>query len=211
MNQNYLIVGCGRIGHLLALALERKGFDVVVVDKNEDALKKLERAGFSGALFNGVPIDTAVLELAGIDGCDCVAAVTDDDNTNIMVSQIAKEFYNVGHVVTRVHDAEREQVYEEFGLKTICPTNLAYNAILNALISPEESEIVTVGINSFVFIQRPSDGSMVGKKLSEISVKSNEMIFGIIRSDNKKMEFCKVGIKQVICEGDILVIAQQVD
>lgn len=211
MKQNYLIVGCGDIGHMLALELERRGYDVVVVDKNANALKKLERAGFCGAIYNGVPIDTSVLELAGIGECDCVAAVTEDDNTNIMVSQIAKEFYNIEHVITRVSDPEREHVYEDFGLKTICPTNLAYSAFLDALTADEQSEIVTVGINSFVFVQRPTDVSMVGKKLSEISVKNGEMIFGIIRAEDKKIEFFKVGIKQTIREGDILVIAQQVD
>lgn len=210
MKQNYLIVGHGKLGYMLALELERRGHDVVVVDKNANALKKLERAGFGGDMFSGVPIDTAVLDLAGIDGRDCVAAVTDDDNTNIMVSQIAKEFYNIEHVVTRVRDPEREQVYEEFGLKTICPTNLAYSAFLDALTSFEQTEIVTVGINSFVFIQRPTDSSTVGKKLSEISVKKGEMVFGIIRAD-KKMEFLQVGVKQIVREGDILVIAQQVD
>ena len=90
---NILIVGCGRVGRRLVHVLERLGHDVSVLDEdaaNLALLNELEPP-FSGMAVAGVPIDGDVLRSAGIEACDAVAAVTKDDNINLMVAQIARE------------------------------------------------------------------------------------------------------------------------
>lgn len=87
---NILIVGCGRVGRRLVHVLERLGHDVSVLDEdaaNLALLNELEPP-FSGMAVAGVPIDGDVLRSAGIEACDAVAAVTKDDNINLMVAQI---------------------------------------------------------------------------------------------------------------------------
>ena len=69
----------------------------------------------------GVPIDGDVLRSAGIEACDAVAAVTKDDNINLMVAQIARELFGVKHVIARVAEPSRKEVYtERFGLRIVC-------------------------------------------------------------------------------------------
>ena len=85
---NILIVGCGRVGRRLVHVLERLGHDVSVLDEdaaNLALLNELEPP-FSGMAVAGVPIDGDVLRSAGIEACDAVAAVTKDDNINLMVA-----------------------------------------------------------------------------------------------------------------------------
>lgn len=60
------------------------------------------------------------------------APVTDDDNTNIMVSQLAKEVYGVKKVVSRILDPERGDIFAHFGLETVCPDKLTVEAICSA-------------------------------------------------------------------------------
>ena len=65
-----------------------------VVDSDAGSFQKLD-GQFHGYTTVGVPIDDQVLRSAGIESCDALAAVTPDDNTNIMVSQMAQRLYRV--------------------------------------------------------------------------------------------------------------------
>ncbi|MEG1870224.1 MAG: NAD-binding protein, partial [Oscillospiraceae bacterium] len=87
---NILVIGCNKVGARLANVLCRMGHDVVVVERNRENFRHLDD-DFDGFTVEGVGIDQDVLREAGIEGCDALAAVTDDDNTNAMVCQIAKE------------------------------------------------------------------------------------------------------------------------
>lgn len=80
---NVLIIGCGRVGSRLAMTMERQGHTVSVVDRDIRSFRLLD-SDFEGFTTAGVPIDDEVLRSAGIESCDALAAVTQDDNTNIM-------------------------------------------------------------------------------------------------------------------------------
>ena len=88
------------------------------------AFRKLD-AAYGGLTLVGDATDVAVLRSAQIERADTVVSVTNDDNTNIMVAQIACNLYHIPNVVCRLYDPEREVVYREFGIDTICPTVLS--------------------------------------------------------------------------------------
>ena len=140
---NILIVGCGRVGRRLVHVLERLGHDVSVLDEdaaNLALLNELEPP-FSGMAVAGVPIDGDVLRSAGIEACDAVAAVTKDDNINLMVAQIARELFGVKHVIARVAEPSRKEVYtERFGLRIVCGTNLTAQGLLAGILQEEDDE-----------------------------------------------------------------------
>lgn len=73
------------------------------------------------------------MKQAGIESCDAVAAVSQDDNLNIMCSQLAREIFKVPSVLARIYDPAREDVFSHFGLHTVCPTNLTVSAVKSAL------------------------------------------------------------------------------
>ena len=73
----------------------------------------------------GDATDVAVLRSAQIERADTVVSVANDDNPNIMVAQIARNLYHIPNVVCRLYDPEREVVYRELGIDTICPTVLS--------------------------------------------------------------------------------------
>ena len=134
---NILIVGCGRVGANLVRQLDVAGHDVSVLDDESDSLKRLSEFddyNFTGVALYGVPIDVDVLRQAGIETCDAVAAVTDNDNINIMVAQIAREIFHVKRVVTRIADPTRNSTFSQrFNLDTVCPTDLTVQATLSKL------------------------------------------------------------------------------
>lgn len=133
-----IIIGHGRLGSKLANHLSSQGSSVVVVDKEEQAFEKLSLE-FSGFKITGDAAELSVLREANIDQADCLLAVTDQDNLNLMVAQVAKVIFKVPKVMARIFDPSREAVYRQFGIETISPTNLSATAFLAALKSAPET------------------------------------------------------------------------
>lgn len=113
-----VILGCGRVGSILALALEDEGHQVSIIDKKKDAFRRLP-ARFKGQMVFGVGIDEDVLKKAGIEEADAFIALTQGDNTNVMASQVVQERFHVSKVLARVYDPIRAQVFRELGIHTV--------------------------------------------------------------------------------------------
>ena len=110
---NILIVGCGRVGSQLANTLDRLGHDVAVIDDNKENFTRLDD-NFSGITIEGVAIDQDILRQGGIEGCNAIAALTPDDNTNAMVCQIAWQIFHVEKSIARVYDPMRQNLFQQF-------------------------------------------------------------------------------------------------
>jgi len=122
-----LIVGCGRLGSRLANEMSKAGHNVVVVDKNKEAFTLLT-AEFTGFQVTGDGSDHEVLAEAKISNADILAAVTDDDNTNLLIAQAARELFKVPDVLARVGDPVKGALFEEIGLRILCPTKISADA-----------------------------------------------------------------------------------
>lgn len=124
-----VIVGCGRLGSELAVAMAAAGHDITVVDQNEEALARLP-ANFPGHRVAGTGIDVDVLRQAGCESADALCAVTSRDTTNIMLAQVAERILHVRIVIARVNDPRLRPVFDALGLRTICPPELAAREFL---------------------------------------------------------------------------------
>jgi trk system potassium uptake protein TrkA len=127
-----LVIGCGRVGSTIALNLHHEGWDVVVVDEKEDALSRLGES-WRGAFVVGHGMDTDLLRQAGIEDADAVVAATDGDNTNIVIGQVAQKRFDIGCVVVRVLDPARADFYAARGMRTVCPTKVAIDALMETV------------------------------------------------------------------------------
>lgn len=124
-----VIIGCGRMGSLLANKLSKQGEKVVVVDRNEKAFENLS-AEFSGFHILGDGAEVDVLKQAKIEKADVVLVTTKEDNLNLMIAQIAKEIFKVPKVIVRLYDPKREEVFSTFNIKSISPTRIAVDEFL---------------------------------------------------------------------------------
>ena len=127
-----LVIGCGRVGSTIALTLHTEGWDVVVVDENEDALSRLGQ-NWPGAFVVGHGMDTDLLREAGIEDADAVVAATDGDNTNIVIGQVAQKRFGIDCVVVRLLDPARAKFYASRGMRTVCPTSVAIDALMETV------------------------------------------------------------------------------
>ena len=129
---NIVILGCGRVGAVLATMMDRNGHSVSIIDQSGDAFQRLSN-DFSGNLIIGNGVDEDVLIRAGIKEADAFIALTNGDNRNIMSSQIAREIFKVQKVMCRIYDPIREQTYRDLGLDTVCPTLMGAQVFFDAI------------------------------------------------------------------------------
>jgi len=130
---NVIIVGCGRVGALLATNLAAKGHAVTVIDPNAESFNRLPPE-FNGRTVLGSGIDMDVQARAGVEHADALVACTPGDNRNIAASQIAREIFRVPKVVARINDPLRAEVFHDLGLQTVCPTLLGTELVREALL-----------------------------------------------------------------------------
>ena len=86
---NAVVIGCGRVGSSVARGLVADGWDVTVIDENEDALGRL--GPWTGGFVVGHGMDVSVLERAGLADADAAVVATSGDNTNIVIGQVADD------------------------------------------------------------------------------------------------------------------------
>lgn len=128
-NDTYtIIIGCGRLGANLANTLSNEGENVLIMDENKASFRRLA-SSFGGLSLVGNGTDFWMLREAQIQNASAVIAVTNDDNTNIMVAQIARDVFQVERVIARLYDPACESVYQELGIDTICPSVLSAKEI----------------------------------------------------------------------------------
>jgi trk system potassium uptake protein TrkA len=139
LSEYFIIVGCGRLGANLANTLSEEGGNVLIIDINKEAFRKLSPS-FGGLSVAGDGTDFDVLQEAQIDKANVLVVVTNNDNVNVMIAQIAREIFKVNRVIARLYDPERECVYREFGIDTICPAILSAKEIDKMLLRTGNTE-----------------------------------------------------------------------
>jgi len=199
-----IIVGCGKVGSNLAKELSLNNHDVVVVDSDSKKFTQLG-SGFNGKTVLGVPIDEDILIQAGIEKADALAAVSPDENINIMVSQIAKEIYKVPRVIPRLYDPDRDIFFQQLGLSTMCLTTLAVAHVRKILEQKSGDILHTFGNKNIGLKYLEPDKKFIGRAVKEINL-TESVIFGIIKAD----EFILANSNYKITKDDKLVIAEYV-
>jgi trk system potassium uptake protein len=162
-----VIVGCGRVGSSLGVALEGAGHTVAVIDKAVKAFNRLP-ADFKGQKVVGLGFDRELLAEAGIDRAGGVAAVTNGDNSNIVVARIARETYGIERVVARIYDPGRAMTYQRLGISTVATAPWATDQALRRLV-PHETRAEWVDATGTVsIVERALPSTWVGRPLSEL-------------------------------------------
>jgi trk system potassium uptake protein len=123
-----VIVGCGRVGAVLAESLDHDGHEVIVIDVATRAFERLPD-DFRGQAVRGDGTDEGTLRRAGAAGADVLLALTEGDNRNVMAAQVAMESLGIAKAMAKVNDPVRAAAYAELGVATLCRTTLMVDAL----------------------------------------------------------------------------------
>jgi len=123
-----VIVGCGRVGSVLADAFDKAGQDVIIIDTSTSAFDRLP-SSFGGTAIRGDGTDEDTLRRAGAESADLFMAMTEGDNRNVMAAQLAVEALDARRVIAKINDPLRAAAYADLGINTLCRTNLMAAAV----------------------------------------------------------------------------------
>nr|WP_239543772.1 TrkA family potassium uptake protein [Glutamicibacter nicotianae] len=126
-------MGCGRVGVSLAHTLDSAGHSVAVIDHDPHAFRRLSR-DFSGTTVTGMGFDKDTLEAAKISEAYAFAAVSSGDNSNILATRVSRETYNVPHVVARIYDPGRAEIYQRLGIPTVAAVRWSTDQVLRRIL-----------------------------------------------------------------------------
>ena len=195
-----IIVGCGRVGSELAKLLAEEGHNVVVIDKDADAFKRLG-ADFNGLTITGDGFDVDLLKEAGVEQADAFCTVTDHDNANIMSGQVAKKIFHIHKVITRINDARYAHVYKELGIDIVDSASLLTSMIRNKITESRFSSLLLEDSRLNMMEIEVGDKS-AGKSIEEINSPGELIIAAIVK---KKNQISIPNLKDKAEKGDLLL------
>ncbi len=175
-----IIVGCGRVGVLLAQLLEQEGHQIVVVDKDPAAFRRLPR-GFRRQTVTGIGFDRDTLRAAGIERADGFAAVTSGDNSNFVAATVARDTFRVPTVVARIYDPQREQIYRRLGIRTISSTSWGAQKIKRLLVGADLHGSAEIGNGEVELIQARVSSRLAGRPVRDLSLPGEAMLYTVVR------------------------------
>lgn len=127
-----VIVGCGKLGSIVARELANQNHNISVVERDGEKLATLG-GGFNGFVTKGIEFDHDNLVAAGIEKADAVLAMTEDDNINITVALVATQIFGVKRVIAQVNEPARRHVYDALEIEVISPVRMGVNALLGKM------------------------------------------------------------------------------
>jgi trk system potassium uptake protein TrkA len=152
----------------------------VVIDKNPEAFERLEPS-FKGKTIEGVGFDRKTLLDAGIERADALAAVTNGDNSNIVVASIAAQDFHVPRVVARINDPVRAEIFPKLGITTISSTLWTSGRIFEYLISPELHNVFSVGSAGVQLYEFEVQPVLVDRNVKDLNVSNEIRVVAITR------------------------------
>jgi len=195
-------MGCGRVGSSLALSLEAQGHDVAVIDQEEAAFRRLGSA-FEGRRVTGVGFDRDTLTEAGIDAAYAFAAVSSGDNSNILAARVARETFGVEHVVARIYDPGRAEVYQRLGIPTVATVKWTSDQMLRRLLPQGHVPELVDPSGNVVVAEVTVNPAWVGRRITDLEAATGARAAYLTRLGSAMLP----GHDTVFQEGDLLHLA----
>lgn len=177
-----IIIGCGRMGSGLAINLTKRGDNVVVVDTNPDSFMLLGE-NFKGKTVVGVGFDRDVLEKAEISKTDAVVVCTNSDETNALIGRISRNIFKVPHVISRLYDPRKAEIYRSFGIQTISTTTWGIQQATEMISYEGLDSLLTIGNSEVEIVRVQIPPLLVGRTVNELTIIGEIQVISITREN----------------------------
>ena len=181
-----VIVGAGRIGYNLAQKLIQDKHVITVIEKDKKRCEEMSLA-LDAIIINGDGCEPRFLEDADLGRADVLAAVTADDEDNLVICQLAKEVFGVRRTVARVNNPKNEHIFTELGVDV--PVNAT--KIIAKIIEEEVSFEDFINLMTFkrgklalVRVDISMESPVINKCVKDIALPQNSVLVTIVRGEN---------------------------
>lgn len=197
-----VVVGCGRVGSELAGRLLSEGHTVAVVDKRRVAFRRLPD-DFGGKVVVGFGFDQDHLRQAGAETAEALAAVTSGDNSNILTARIARETFEIPHVVARIYDPRRALIYQRLGIPTVATVSWTVDQVMRRLFPGRSTTAWTDPSGQVSIIEHALPPAFAGKRLERLTAGASFRPVIVTRAGEARLATPEM----VAQEGDVLLFS----
>ncbi len=179
-----LVVGGGKVGYYLTKELIKSGHEVALMEKDRSRADQIaEEIGSVVIARDGC--EGKSLAEAGANRADIVAAVTGDDEDNLVICQMAKHHFSVPRTIARVNNPKNEGLFKHLGVdELISPTRMILGAIEQDIPVHELLHLADLGRNVTLIEARLNEGSpAIGRTARDIELPEGCTLFAFIRDD----------------------------
>lgn len=184
----YIVVnGGGKVASYLARYLIERGHSVALIEKRPEVAEKLSsELPKHPLIIIGDGCDVSFQEDAGVGHADVFAAVTGDDDDNLVSCQLAKTAFGVPRAVARVNNPKNEHIFNALGIEAISSTTIISRMIEEESVIGDIRTLATLrkGNMAVVEIELPVDRCVVcNKRVAELNLPVDCVLFAIVRGD----------------------------
>jgi trk system potassium uptake protein len=180
-----IVVGGGRVGFYLAKELLEAGHEIVVLEKNERRARQIaDELGSIVLARDGC--EGKHLAEAGANRAAIVAAVTGDDEDNLVICQMAKHHFQVPRTIARVNNPKNESLLRHLGVdEVISPTRMALGAIEQDIPVHEVLHLAQLGAGELELLEAQigPDSPAVGRRPTDIPLPDGCSLFVVLRGE----------------------------
>ncbi len=198
-----IVAGGGKVGYYLTKALCADGQEVTLIEKARQRYDLLQEA-FGESAVLGDACEVTTLEQAGAGRAELVAAVTGDDEDNLVICQMAKRKFKVPRVIARINNPKNEVTFQLLGIdETVSSTKLIYSLIEQEV---EVADVIPLtalrrGNLELVEVALTGDSPAVGRMLRDIALPPNCTLAILVRGETASIVTSDLRFEP----GDILV------
>ena len=178
-----VVIGGGNVGYYLTKELLTAGHEVVMIERDPGRARQI--ADELGSIV--VPNDGCegrYQELAGMGRADVVAAVTGDDEDNLVACQVAKMHFNVPRAIARVNNPKNEHLFRQLAIdETVSPTRTILGVIEHEIPIHDLLHLAELegGELEIVEAQLTAESPAVGRELRELTLPEGTSVAVILR------------------------------
>jgi len=181
-----VVVGGGNVGFHLTKMLLKEGHEVLLLEKDKHTYQRLEPQ-LGSALMLGDGCETRVQREVGFARADCVAAVTGEDEDNLIVCQMAKNTWGVERAIARVNNPEREALFKELGIDgVVSATEILFNLVEQEISAGSVVPLAALRRGKIEVIEAvlTSRSPAVGRRVRDLNLPPGSNIVWIVRGEH---------------------------
>ena len=196
-----IVIGGGKVGFYLAHRLLGAGYEVALIEKDRARAASISAQLGSCACLVGDGDEMAFLATSGIERADVVAAVTGDDEDNLVACQLAKRQFKVPHTVARVNNPSNVQLFQKLGVDVaVSATELILNEIDSALSTHSDIQRMPLENSPAGVVRLSIPPAGAGRRVTDIPELREERVLLVVREGRE------VPLDSVLEVGDQLVL-----
>jgi trk system potassium uptake protein TrkA len=182
-----LIIGGGQVGYYLAKGLMDEGHEVLIIEENPTTCERI-RAGLGSVVVRGDGSEPAILEQNGAARADILAAVTGDDEDNLVACQVAKQKFKVARTIARIRNPKNELIFQKLGIDvSVSSTKVILEHITEEVPTHPITHLMEIRDSGMEIVEvkvSPKSRSL-GKEIQALSLPAGSAVILVIRKGQK--------------------------